>query len=99
MRSVAITLTCTPSADRTRSTWPRREAVSYQVAPLRRTHEQHAGGRRIPQSLLDRDAPRMRGLGGDVPVLRDVRRASARQRREPLLVLELDALPGADARV
>ena len=46
-----------------------------------------------------RDACRLRGLGGDVPVLRPLRRGAARRRRAPLLVLEFDALPGTDARV
>ena len=51
----------------------------------------------LPEPVRDRDAVRLRGLGGDVSVLRAVRRRPPRRRREPVLVLELDALPGADA--
>ena len=53
----------------------------------------------VPQPVRDRDSARLRGLGGDVPVLRAVRRAQARAGRAALLVLELDALPAADAGV
>ena len=52
----------------------------------------------VPQSVRDRDR-RLRGLGGDVPALRAVRRGAARARRRPAVVLELDALPAADAGV
>ena len=41
----------------------------------------------------------LRGLGGDVPALRAVRGRAARARRRPAVVLELDALPAADAGV
>ena len=53
----------------------------------------------FPSPYCDRDPARLRGLGGDVPLLRALRRGAARDGREPLLVLELDALPGADAGV
>ena len=60
MRSVASTLTCTSCADRTRSTWRRREAVSYPWPPEESSHGlKHSRARRISQSVLDRDAPRM----------------------------------------
>src|SRR5262245_49249692 len=54
---------------------------------------------RVPEPLRDRDPAGLRGLGRDVSVPRAVRRGSPRRRREPLLVLELDALPCADAGV
>ena len=54
---------------------------------------------RVPEPVRDRDPTGVRGLGGDVSVPRALRRGPARGRREPLLVLELDALPGTDARV
>ncbi len=75
--------------------WPRR-GDPYREGGSHGQHRAHSW--RIPQSVRDRDPAGLRGLGGDVPVLRDVRRAAARHRREPLLVLELDALSGADAR-
>ena len=53
----------------------------------------------VPQPVRDRDATGLRGLGGDVPVLRALRRAPAGAGRAALLVLELDALPAADAGV
>ena len=86
----------------------RGPVISRRAARPRRGDAYREGGsygqhgacaRRISQSILDRDAAGVRGLGGDVPVLRAVRRAAARDRREPLLVLELDAFPGADAGV
>src|SRR4051812_41438446 len=43
----------------------------------------------VPQPVRDRDPARLRGLGGDVPALRAVRRGAARVRRGPALVLEL----------
>src|SRR4029453_16159282 len=70
--------------------------MSARWARIRRSHGQH---RIIPEPVRDRDAARLQGLGADVPVLRALRRASARDRRAALLVLELDALPAADAGV
>ena len=53
----------------------------------------------IPQPVRRCHAAGMRGVAGDVPVLRGLRRAAPRHRRAPLLVLELDALPDPDARI
>ena len=53
----------------------------------------------LPEPLRGGHTAGLRGLGGAVPVLRAVRRGAARGGREALLVLELDALPAADARV
>ena len=59
----------------------------------------NADSRLVSEPLRGGDSSRLRGLGGHVPVLRALRRGAARGRRAALLVLELDALPGADARV
>ena len=53
----------------------------------------------FPSPYDDRDSARLRGVGGDVPVPRALPRGAAGRRREPVLVLELDALPRADAGV
>ena len=69
------------------------------MASTRRSDGSNAGGGILSQPVRGRDARRVRGLGGDVPVLRVLRRGASRGGRAALLVLELDALPGADARV
>ena len=64
----------------------------------RRADGRDVAGKRVPEPVRDRDPARLRGLGGDVPVLRALRRGAPRSRREPLLVLELDALPACRCR-
>ena len=77
----------------------RTSPVERSVASQGRSDGSSAGGRVLSKPARGRDSCRMRGLGGDVPVLRSLRRGAARGGRAALLVLELDALPGADACV
>ena len=78
-----------------RSGASRRQAAQAAAAGARGVRRERR--RVVPQPVRDRDSARLRGLGGDVPVPRPVRRAQARDGRAALLVLELDALPAADA--
>src|SRR5574338_170513 len=67
----------------------------------RPTEEDHGQSRadelRLPEPVRGRDPAGLRGVGGDVPVPRALPRGEAGGGREPVLVLELDALPRAHA--
>ena len=80
------------------SHWIRR-VVRAAPASRRRPHGSTVGGWVVSEPVRDRDSARLRGLGGHVPVLRPLRRGAPRGGRAAVLVLELDALPGADAGV